>query len=105
MKYIISESQHSEVIKKYLDSYVRILGPLRLEDFFDGDFLLYVDPEDEWVIAIHKVRGLVEVKSKIWETLQNSFDLTPAETKSHIRSWLIDYTKMDDIPKKISLVR
>ena len=94
MKYIITESQHSRAIGKFITYQMEPHEVKISEEYPDSRFWV----KDGQIIAeVNKKRGRFYLYDEIWDTISRMFSLDYDETQQVMRNWLEEHYKLGSL--------
>jgi hypothetical protein len=85
MKYIITESQISRIIKRYLDSI-----KYRVTKDSDGDIFLGKEDKRSGIFWFQQDTGELLIDPEIYENVKNIFGISDLESRMEILMWFED---------------
>jgi hypothetical protein len=96
MKYIITESQYSKSIDKFITYNFEPHEEKRTKKFPDSIFWV----KDGEVIVEIQYSKYFWVSQQIWNNIKIMFSLEPTETKQVIKDWLEEHYKLGGLTPK-----
>jgi len=93
MKYIITESQYSKSIDKFITYLLEPHEEIRTKKFPDSIFWV----KDGEVVAEIENSEYFWVSPRIWRSIMNMFSLEPFETQQVIKDWLEEHYKLGEL--------